>query len=102
VLNDGGTEQTPTAGAVSRLEGGDRGLWLATSGELANLRHGGPTTLTTADGPGSNQVRTLYRDHDGMLWIGTYGGGLNLEAPRARRGLRVGLSITDRGAILRW
>ena len=32
---------------------------------------------TTADGLSSDQIRSLYQDPDGTLWIGTFGGGLN-------------------------
>ena len=32
---------------------------------------------TTTDGLSSDQIRSLYQDAQGTLWIGTFGGGLN-------------------------
>jgi signal transduction histidine kinase/ligand-binding sensor domain-containing protein len=62
------------------LSGGPGGrLWAGTYGEgLWRIDHGVARRLTTADGLGSNQIRSLLPDRDGGLWIGTYGGGLNL------------------------
>ena len=34
-------------------------------------------TYTTKDGLASNRVRSIYEDTDGVLWIGTYDGGLS-------------------------
>jgi signal transduction histidine kinase/ligand-binding sensor domain-containing protein len=54
-------------------------LWAGTYGEgLWRITDGGARRLTTADGLGSDQIRSLLLDRDGGLWIGTYGGGLNL------------------------
>jgi signal transduction histidine kinase/ligand-binding sensor domain-containing protein len=50
------------------------GLWRVKDGSSQNER---ARKFTTADGLGSNQIRSLYRDADGTLWIGTFGGGLN-------------------------
>jgi ligand-binding sensor domain-containing protein len=49
------------------------GLWRlsAHAGEPARK-------YTTADGLGSNDVRSLYLDPEGTLWIGTQGGGLSV------------------------
>lgn len=50
------------------------GLW-----QLTDARNPGaaPRLYTTRDHLGSNQIRSLYEDVDGTLWIGTFGGGLN-------------------------
>jgi signal transduction histidine kinase len=36
-----------------------------------------PRVYTSADGLGSEQIRSVYLDSDGTLWTGTLGGGLN-------------------------
>lgn len=38
--------------------------------------HGVFKSWTERDGLPGGVVRSLYRDHDGVLWIGTYDGGL--------------------------
>ena len=48
------------------------GLWQLTDG--ATLK---PRLFTTANGLGSNQIRSLYEDPEGTLWIGTFGGGVS-------------------------
>lgn len=88
------------------LESRDGSLWVGTYGGIARLEEGrrgeeekrseaekrmldetgsvssSPSLLfsssvfTTADGLASNQVRSLYEDADGVLWIGSYDGGL--------------------------
>lgn len=52
----------------------NNGLWHVRD-SVSSDEH--PRKFTTADGLGSNQVRTLYYDSDGTLWIGTFGGGLS-------------------------
>ncbi|MEO7143319.1 MAG: histidine kinase, partial [Bryobacteraceae bacterium] len=37
-----------------------------------------PRRFTTADGLASDQIRALHEDDDGAVWIGTFGGGLNV------------------------
>src|SRR5262249_31478185 len=36
-----------------------------------------PRVYTSADGLGSDEIRSVYLDSDGTLWSGTRGGGLN-------------------------
>ncbi|HNG34411.1 MAG TPA: two-component regulator propeller domain-containing protein [Blastocatellia bacterium] len=63
------------------LEDADGSLWFATlnSGliHFSNDAAEKVVAYTTADGLSSNGIRGLYRDHEGTLWIGTDGGGLN-------------------------
>ena len=61
-------------------EGSDGSLWAGTYGSgLWQIKDANskPRLYTTADGLGSDQIRSLYRDSEGTLWIGTFGGGLN-------------------------
>jgi len=56
----------------------DDSALLATYGGLGWLRGDTVRCLTKADGLSSIIVRSLYRSRDDTVWIGTYGGGLNL------------------------
>jgi signal transduction histidine kinase/ligand-binding sensor domain-containing protein len=72
---------TSPATIVKMLEDVDGSVWFATvSSGLLHLNHDAAetfTTYTTADGLSSNNTRGLLRDREGILWIGTDGGGLN-------------------------
>jgi signal transduction histidine kinase len=46
---------------------------------------------TDADGLPSNSIRSLYEDNDGVLWIGTYDGGLG----RLQNGLFTRYTVRD-------
>lgn len=54
----------------------DGGLWLGTVKGLYYLKDNQLRHFGTADGLPVDDVRALYRDGDGALWIATYGGGL--------------------------
>lgn len=58
-------------------EGRDGTLWIGSAAGLTRLANGQATTYTTAEGLSHDLVRDVYEDADGILWIGTYGGGLN-------------------------
>jgi signal transduction histidine kinase len=63
---------------VTLAEGGDHSIWAGTiQSGLWRVTSTGYRLYTTADGLGSNSIRSLYADKDGTLWIGTFGGGLN-------------------------
>jgi signal transduction histidine kinase/ligand-binding sensor domain-containing protein len=63
---------------VTLAEGMDRSIWAGTiQGGLWRISPTGNRLYTTADGLGSNQIRSLYSDKDGALWVGTFGGGLS-------------------------
>ena len=69
--------------AVAISESPDGAIWAGTYGDgLWRVPHEGTGDararhFTTADGLGSDQIRSLDQDSDGTLWIGTFGGGLN-------------------------
>src|ERR1035437_5483620 len=87
-----------TAGPATVTYG--KGLWRV-QGEDARL-------FTVADGLSNNQIRSLYQDPDGTLWIGTFGGGLDalrdgrFQAFTAKDGLLSDniASLTDDGESL--
>jgi signal transduction histidine kinase/ligand-binding sensor domain-containing protein/DNA-binding response OmpR family regulator len=54
----------------------DGTLWVATHTGLYRVRDGVSTVFRTADGLPVDRIRALHRDGDGVLWIGTYGGGI--------------------------
>src|SRR5262249_41836631 len=47
-----------------------KGLWRVQGNDVR--------LLTVADGLSSDQIRSIFTDPSGDLWIGTFGGGLNL------------------------
>ncbi len=63
---------------VTLAEGLKGSLWAgAMRGGLWHMTPNGRRLYTTADGLGSDQIRSLYQDPHGMLWVGTLGGGLH-------------------------
>ena len=53
------------------------GLWIASDEGLLFFKDGGFRIWTEKDGLSSNHVVALYKDKEGVLWIGTADGGLN-------------------------
>lgn len=79
-IDSGGS--SPAAYSVALLQAQDRSIW---AGALTNglwhitnpsSAHPSLRSFTAAAGLGTNQIRALYQDKDGTLWIGTFGGGL--------------------------
>lgn len=52
-------------------------LWVGTVQGLTKIEGNASRTYTTKDGLSNDYVRAIYEDAGGVLWIGTYGGGLN-------------------------
>jgi len=52
-------------------------LWLAGTHGLTRIKDGRARTFTTADGLADNYILSLYADRDGVLWVGTFGGGIS-------------------------
>ena len=63
--------------AVSLLEEPSGALWIGGRGGLARLEDEELSWITHDEGLAPGVVRTLHRDSDGVLWVGTYGGGLS-------------------------
>ncbi len=59
------------------LQRRDGSLWFATNNGIAFIRDGHFHTITSNDGLSYDIIYSLYEDDDSVLWIGTYGGGLN-------------------------
>ena len=57
-------------------EDADSTLWIGSGNGLTRHSRGAFTTYAARDGLPVDFVRTLARDQDGRLWVGTYGGGL--------------------------
>ncbi len=63
-------------------ESRDGSIWAGTEGEglwrvSGTIGKEETRLYTTADGLGSDSIRSLYEDPEGTLWISTLGGGLN-------------------------
>jgi signal transduction histidine kinase/streptogramin lyase len=58
------------------VEGKNGDLWFGGYSGLTRLHNGAVTHWTERDGLPSNNVRSIYEDAQGVLWIGTYDGGL--------------------------
>lgn len=68
------------------LAGPDGTLWVGSFGGLACIDGSKVEFITREDGLSPGTVRALHLDADGVLWIGTYGGGLcRLEGSRLTR-----------------
>jgi diguanylate cyclase (GGDEF)-like protein len=52
-------------------------LWFTGQGGLSEYRNGEFVNYTKDQGLAGNNVRTIYEDKDGVLWIGTYDEGLS-------------------------
>jgi ligand-binding sensor domain-containing protein/signal transduction histidine kinase len=52
-------------------------LWIGTVGGLFRFANHQFTSYMQAQGLSHDAVRAIHEDADGVLWIGTYGGGLN-------------------------
>jgi hypothetical protein len=81
-VDSGGS--APAAYSVALLQAQDGSIW---AGALTNGLwhitnpsdpHRSLRSFTAADGLGSDQIRSLYQDRQGTLWIGTFGGGLTM------------------------
>ena len=66
-------------------------LWLATDSGVVAWSPSGMERWDRSRGLSHNSIRALYRDRQGTLWIGTYGGGLN----RLAHGKLTSLSTAD-------
>ena len=67
----------PGDGPVSALWcDADGSLWAGRNRGLVRWRHGETSLLGPAEGLLGLQVKTIHRDRDGSLWVGTEGGGL--------------------------
>ncbi len=53
------------------------GLWIASDEGLLFFKDDDFRIWTETDGLSSNHIVTLYKDKEGVLWIGTADGGLN-------------------------
>jgi len=77
-------------------------LWVGTIDGLFRLAGGRVTRYTRADGLSNDYVRAIHEDADGVLWIGTYGGGLNRfkDGRFTTYGLKEGLPDTAVSRII--
>lgn len=88
-----GLEEGLSHGLVLRIVQDQQGfIWFATSGGLN--RYDGRTIVAYKHDPndggslGANSIWSLLVDHEGTLWVGTEGGGLNRFVPAEDRFVR--------------
>ena len=59
------------------FEDREENLWVGGRDGLYRLRPARFTTYTTQQGLSCNNAMSVYEDKSGVIWIGTWGGGLN-------------------------
>lgn len=62
------------------VEGKNGDIWFGGYGGLSRLHNGDLAHWTKKDGLPSNTVRAVYEDPQGVIWVGTYDGGLGRYA----------------------
>ena len=70
-----GPVQSSTVQSI--IETNDGGVWFATTGGVYRFKDGAFTNYSSENGLSNDNVRDIYQDRDGTIWMGTYGGGLN-------------------------
>jgi signal transduction histidine kinase/ligand-binding sensor domain-containing protein/ActR/RegA family two-component response regulator len=85
-----GDSVSPSIQGLLLSRSGD--VWIAGNRGLTRLRDGRAKTFTTVDGLAENHILSLYEDREGVLWVGTFGGGLS----RVKDGIR---TVTDREGL---
>lgn len=86
--DDGLYRHDPARGGFEQVDGtqgadihfvlqSDDAVRLGTRTGMLTLRPSGVEVLGRAHGLSADYVRAIVRDPDGVLWLGTYGGGLN-------------------------
>ena len=63
---------------TSLLEDAERNIWSGTRGGLCVKENDVLRLYTTEQGLTSNNINDLALDQHGQLWIGTWGGGVNI------------------------
>ena len=58
------------------VEGRDGDIWFGGYSGLTRMHNGALTRWTEKEGLPSNNVRSIYEDAEGVVWVGTYDGGL--------------------------
>ena len=69
-------DRVDRASVLSILED-EGGLWIGRGTGVIRLSGGSSTTLSADDGLGHPVVRSLFKDAQGHLWIGSNGGGVS-------------------------
>jgi PAS domain S-box-containing protein len=62
-------------------EAPDGTLWVGTTGGVARVRAGETRLFTTAEGLAPGTIRDVMLHSDGIVWVGSYGGGLAALRP---------------------
>jgi signal transduction histidine kinase/ligand-binding sensor domain-containing protein len=58
------------------VESADGDIWFGGYGGLTKMHNGAMTRWTEREGLPSDSVRAIYQDPQGVIWVGTYDGGL--------------------------
>jgi len=69
-------DNSESGAIVSILEDSDGYLWLGTLAGIVKFKDGAMRAYTDQDGLPCNHVRAIHQDKNGVLWFGTYDGGL--------------------------
>jgi ligand-binding sensor domain-containing protein len=65
-------------GTVKQITQDKQGrIWFASKSGLGMIENGSTRIFTVEDGLSHNDIRHIYEDDEGTIWIASYGGGLN-------------------------
>lgn len=70
---------------VWSISGDAQSVWCATSNGVSVFRDGIWTSYSAADGLPGNDIRAVLASDDGIVWVGSFGGGIGLKRPDAER-----------------
>src|SRR5207248_2585565 len=82
IVNSAGQDNADPVTAITATRTGDVWIGFGSRG-LLRIKDGSRTAYGTKEGLSSDAVLSIHEDRVGVLWVGTYGGGVNrLEGRR--------------------
>lgn len=73
----------------------DQGVWVGTSGGLAYIQEGVERVYMLDDNASANEVRDIFRDSRGTLWVGTHDGLFLQKGQKFIRTLQKGSGLSS-------
>lgn len=76
---------------LSIIDSADGSIWFGGWKGVGRYHDGRVSVYTSADGLGKGQVRAIYEDEHGVMWFGSYGGGIT----RLKNGRFTRITVDD-------